>query len=74
MFKLLLISGLLFFLGYGIVSFFTRNFGANVNRRKNQQNARQKNNYNPPQEDKKFSKNIGEYVSYEEVKDDDIKQ
>lgn len=66
MFKLLLISGLLFFLGYGIFSFLGRHFGGN----RNKQNSQRYNNQ--PQEDsKRFTKDVGEYVSYEEVKDDE---
>lgn len=35
-------------------------------------NARKKsNNYTPEPSQKKFSKNEGEYISYEEIKDDD---
>ena len=69
MFKFLLISGLLFFLGYGIVSFFVKNFGGG--NRKAQSSQQRTKRYNPPQEEKKFTKDIGEYVSYEEVKDDE---
>lgn len=68
MFKYLLISALLFFIGYRIMSFFARV----SSRGKKQQNSQQRNRrYSSPQEEKKFSKDIGEYVSYEEVKDDD---
>ena len=50
------------------MSFFARV----SSRGKKQQNSQQRNRrYRSPQEEKKFSKDIGEYVSYEEVKDDD---
>lgn len=66
MFRLLLISGLLFFLGYGIFSFLGRLLGSN----RSKQNGQRYNN--PPQEDSKhFTKDVGEYVSYEEIKDDE---
>lgn len=70
MFKLLLVSALLFFLGYGIFSFFADKLGA----KNRKTNSYSKKNNTQPQEDKKFSKNIGEYVDYEEVKDDDLRK
>lgn len=71
MFKFFLISALLFFLGYGFFSFLARTFGRKPNQRGNHQQRSK--NYEPPKAPKKFSKDIGEYVSYEEVKDDDKK-
>lgn len=71
MFKFLLISALLFFLGYGIVSFFYDKTGRS---RKKQQSPPKRNKENMENRvNKKFSQNIGEYVNYEEVKDSDEK-
>lgn len=73
MFKLIIISVLLFFLGYGFISFVFRTLGGNRSNRqsppRNRNNTAQQN----PQQDKRYSKDIGEYVSYEEVKDDEVK-
>lgn len=66
MFRLLFISALLFFLGYGIFSFLLRYFGVNKNRQ-----SRQQYNNSPKEDSKHFKKDIGEYVPYEEVKEDE---
>lgn len=69
MFRLLFVSALLFFLGYGIFSFLARFWAGN----RNQSNRQQYNT--PPQqqqdESKRFTKDVGEYVPYEEVKDEE---
>ena len=71
MFKFLLVSALLFFLGYGIFSFISDKFGGN--KRRSNPNPNRRSSDSPKQESKKFSKDIGEYVNYEEVKDIDQK-
>ena len=76
MFKFLLLSALMFFIGYGVFSFFTKLFRGprqnyNSNQRRNTQNNR--GNYSSSQQDKRYSKDVGEYVNYEEIKDDDNK-
>lgn len=67
MFRLILLLGLLFFLAYGVYSFFLKHFGGQRNRQTNQS----RNNHVQASDPKHFSKDIGEYVSYEEVKDDE---
>lgn len=46
-----------------------RTFGPTPKPKSN--NRKKNNNYTPDPSQKKFSKNEGEYVSYEEVKDDE---
>lgn len=67
MFRLLFLSALLFFVAYGVYSFFSKHLGGNKNRHRQSQDNAQKQNSTP----KHFNENIGEYVPYEEVKEED---
>lgn len=74
MFKILFYLGLIIFILYGAFSFIVRYLGRVV-RQNNQGNQRQQQagNQTPSDSDKHFTKDVGEYVSYEEVKDEDRK-
>lgn len=69
MFKLLLSSAILFFIGYGIFSFLGRLINSNRNQ-SNNQGYNNSSQAQPQQDSKRFNKDVGEYVPYEEVKDD----
>lgn len=67
MFRLLFLSGLLFFVVYGVYSFFSKYLGGNKNRTQQSHNNTQRQSEAP----KHFKEDIGEYVPYEEVKDEE---
>lgn len=63
MFKLIIISALLFFLGYGILSFLSKHFFKNTPNNR----TREKQPTEEQQREKHFRQDVGEYISYEEV-------
>lgn len=67
MFKFLLLFGLFCSFVYRIFPFLMRIFGSNRGRQQSY-NQNQHSSYN---DSKRFKKDIGEYVPYEEVKDDE---
>ena len=76
MFKFLALLLLLGVFGFLILGVFLgrviRFFGSTDRRKTNNNNSANNRNSNPTNEtQKKFSKNEGEYISYEEVKDDE---
>lgn len=67
MFRLLFLSALLFFVAYGVYSFFSKHLGGNKNRTQQPESSTQNQNNTS----KHFKEDIGEYVPYEEVKEED---
>lgn len=70
MFKLIIISALLFFLGYGILSFLSKHFLKDTPNNR----PREKQPTEEHQKEKHFRQDVGEYVSYEEVEDEGEKK
>jgi len=67
-FLLLFLSFCVFWVIYRILGLFT---GGGRNSSRNNSNQSRRNTHQSPQPEKKFSKNEGRYVNYEEVKDED---
>ncbi len=70
MFKFLLIFGLIIFIFFRIVPFLKKILGVYSNTQQQRHNQNQ-NNYSNQNDPKRFTKDVGEYVPYEEVKDDE---
>lgn len=67
---LLFLSFSVFWVIFKILGFFS-GAGQGNKKRDYNQSQRQNNTYQSPKQEKKFSKNEGRYVNYEEVKDED---